>query len=203
MKALIFHGSPYNITNFNTLEYFKEECLSPYNGGILGHYFYYVTKTSDMSIIEDFVIPEALRHACKSDNIRGKEGTKGFVYIYLIGINKFMDSEAKEPLDFYIEYFLEYFSEKYLTQMYDKLETNKQIINHITNQLVKRFDYNIVADILSYTGYRGMKEPNMLGFSTLYCWDNTFITENKLIQKLEAFKIGTGSQISNYDIHEV
>lgn len=199
MKAIIFHGSPYNFDSFNTLSNFNSDCLYSGNTGLLAHYFYYVIKEANELIIENFVIPEVLRHACKSGSIRGAVDSEGYVYIAVIGLNKFLIADKKESLEF----FESNFPELKIVTIYDKLKNNKEIFRYISNQLVKKYDADTVAEMLSATGYRGLRELMMIGFSTLYIWDNTFVTENKIVKKLHAHKIGPGSPIKNYVITEI
>ncbi len=199
MKALIFHGSPHNFDSFNTLSNFDLDCLYSGNTGLLAHYFYYVINEANELILENFVMPQVLRHACKSGSIRGAVGSEGYVYIALIGLKKFLIADEKESLEF----FESNFPELKIATIYDKLKNNKEIFQYISNQLVKKYNADTAAEMLSATGYRGLRELVSIGFSTLYIWDNTFITKNKIIQKLHARKIGPGSPLKNYTFTEI
>ena len=202
-KVLIFHGSPHNFDEFNSLQHFDRECLRRGNGGMFGHYFYYVTPDVSEDTINNFVIPEALHHACKNGSIRGAKGTSGYVYAGIIGTKRFLSTTSKLPLDDYIKFFGNLYMEKLIKLIYDSNKDNKDIFRCIIIRLLTEYTHNETAKILTdCTGYRGMIEDNLIGFSVLYCWDNTFITKAKL-QKARVYKKGTGSHIDNYQFQDM
>ena len=202
-KVLIFHGSPYNFDEFNSLEHFDKECLLSYNGGMFGHYFYYVEPDVSEETINNIVIPEALRHACKNGTERGVVNTSGYIYAGIIGTKRFLPTQTKLVLDDYLQFFGDFYSEERIESIYNSCKNNKEILRRIINLLITEYSNDEVSKILSEnTGYRGMIEPSFIGFSVLYCWDNTFITKAKL-QKVRVHKKTFGSSIQNYQFQDL